>query len=159
MSNTSLSSQITVPIANGAKEIKVHQATHGDGLVRIELSAQAEQLWLDNSPASPAEKTSLLTAVRQYDQTYVLPSLLACSTGDVPTGASFQEVVDAYNAMSEEDSEAWLEAATKLNRRWFELTDTNPEAAKKKPSSGLPTPEDELPSKSGDRKRKSRKRN
>src|SRR5687768_15703950 len=96
--------------------LTVHQASNFMEIKRSLMITEADEKWkgqaLDGMEAQ----------ARRYLETLLYPSLVACTTGNVPTLEEFLNQVPAS------DTVAWERAAKELNPRWFpDLTERTPE--------------------------------
>jgi hypothetical protein len=107
--------------------LTVSQASNLMDMNRSVLMLDADGKWLDGAKDSREQ-------AQRYLETLVYPSLVACTTGDVPTLEEF------INDIPATDSEEWIIAARELNPRWFLLGEQD-EQEKKEPLQTSSTPD------------------
>jgi hypothetical protein len=93
-------------VLSTGNKLVVHKATHLMAIQRISLQIDAQESWAGKDTGTTELK------LLKYDETITFPSLVACTTGKIPTLAE-------YHALPEEDVELWLSTAIKINPRWF----------------------------------------
>lgn len=108
------SKEITV----GKKKLTVHKKTFGMQLRRFALMDAAQ-----NDP--PAENDNpLIASIISGFHRLTYPSLSACTTGKLPTEQ------ECFDSITDDDLNAWLEAARELNPDWFPANETQEQAEK-----------------------------
>lgn len=104
------------------EELTVSQASNLMDVNRSLLIAQADENWLGGANETKDK-------AQRYLETNVYPSLVACTSGNIPTVEEF------INDIPATDSAAWIIAARDLNPRWFNLGEQD-EQEKKEPQIG-----------------------
>lgn len=92
------------------RAITVHKALFVMSLQRSVLVSNA----VKEKPTAAVYK-NLDPSVATYVHEFLYPSLAACSQGSLPTEEEFLN-------LSEEDAQAWMDAAAALNPDWFSRT-------------------------------------
>lgn len=94
------------------KSVTVRQATYFDGIQRASLMAKA-------STEAGAYPKEMAEQMYYYTQTFLLPTLLACSEMKKPF--SFEEFLQ----LPDTDVEIWVETAQLLNPHWFQVEEND----------------------------------
>lgn len=90
----------------GKRKLTIYPKTFGMQLRRFTLmeTAQAD---------APIEGEGLEAIVRNGFHRVTYPSLVACTEGKVPTEA------ECYDSLTNDELDAWLQAAREFNPDWF----------------------------------------
>lgn len=86
------------------EKLTVYQASNAMDMERSYLISEANK-----EPANPGTRDQFI----HYVRTLLYPSLVACTTGVVPTSEEFLTSVPA------EETKKWTSVAKKLNPSWF----------------------------------------
>lgn len=97
----------TKVIQVGGETLTVSQASNLADAKRSLMISEADGRWAGEL------MEGMDAQAKRYLETLLYPSLIACTTGNLPTLDEF------LNGVSIEDTEAWLAAARELNPRWF----------------------------------------
>lgn len=110
------SQEITI----GKRKLTVSRYTFGMQLRRFAMMDAAQQ-------DPPAEDPSpLVASIRNGFHRMTYPSLAACTTGKVPTEQ------ECYDAITDDELNAWLKTAREINPDWFPSGEETQEQAEKK---------------------------
>jgi hypothetical protein len=104
----------------GKRTLTIYLHTFGMQLRRFAMmeAAQQEPPIEDDSP--------LIASIRNGFHRMTYPGLAACTQGKIPTEQ------ECYDAMSDAELNAWLDAARELNPDWFPSNEETAEQAEKK---------------------------
>ena len=89
------------------EKLTVYQASNAMETTRSIMIANADERWAGRKSEEFADQA------RRYLETLFYPSLIACTTGNLPTLEEFLDLVPA------EDTLKWEAAAREMNPRWF----------------------------------------
>jgi hypothetical protein len=107
-------------ISIGKRKLTVHQHTFGMQLRRFAMMEAAQQ-------DPPIEDDSpLVASIRNGFHRMTYPGLATCTQGKVPTEQ------ECYDAITDDELNAWLAAARELNPDWFPSGEETAEQAEKK---------------------------
>ena len=97
----------TKEVVLGGQTLTVSEASNLAETKRYMLISEAEKKW-ENVDIEGIEARAT-----HYLETLLYPTLLACTTGNVPT------LEDFLNSIPPSESDIWVDTARELNPRWF----------------------------------------
>lgn len=102
----------TIKVVLRGEELIVSEASNLMDVNRSLLISDADANWPDGAKETKDQ-------AQRYLETHVYPSLVACTSGNIPTLEEF------INNIPATDSAAWIIAVRELNPRWFNFSDAN----------------------------------
>jgi hypothetical protein len=95
-------------ITVSTETLTVWQASNLMDMKRSLLMTEASERW------NGREATTIEERAQKYYETFLYPTLVACTTGNLP---SFEEFLHSLPA---EDTELWEATVRELNQRWLQ---------------------------------------
>lgn len=111
---TKETSLLSKTLSLGKNKVTVHKKTFGMQLERFTLLEAA-------GADAPVEGDGLAALIRNNFHRVLYPSLKACTTGNVPTEQ------ECFDGITNDELDAWLQAAREMNPDWFPIADVTQE--------------------------------